>query len=115
MSRQSGNDGRAREQDAASVYGYTDAPRGISQETSGQAREEDAASVHGYIASLWANCQVDLNRPWEEGSSSWDTDSEDDDGPGRKMIKPVFVPKKERETIAEREKARPASPTAPVV
>jgi len=31
------------------------------------------------------------------------------------MIKPVFVPKKERETIAEREKAGTASPTAPGV
>jgi len=43
----------------------------------------------------------------DEGSSSWETDSDASDaegGPGRKMIKPVFVPKKERETIAEREK-----------
>ena len=43
----------------------------------------------------------------EEGSSSWetDTDASDSDEPtGRKMIKPVFVPKRERETVAERER-----------
>ena len=45
--------------------------------------------------------------PDESGSSSWETDtdaSDSDDGPGRKMIKPMFIPKKERETIAERER-----------
>ena len=43
----------------------------------------------------------------EEGSSSWetDTDASDSDEPtGRKMIKPVFVPKRERDTVAERER-----------
>ena len=43
----------------------------------------------------------------EEGSSSWetDTDASDSDEPtGRKMIKPLFVPKRERETVAERER-----------
>ena len=43
----------------------------------------------------------------DEGSSSWetDTDASDSDEPtGRKMIKPVFVPKRERDTVAERER-----------
>mmetsp|Transcript_9521 Transcript_9521/g.43375 ORF Transcript_9521/g.43375 Transcript_9521/m.43375 type:complete len:485 (-) Transcript_9521:138-1592(-) len=43
----------------------------------------------------------------EEGSSSWETDSDasdSDERGARKMIKPVFVPKKERDTIAERER-----------
>lgn len=43
----------------------------------------------------------------EEGSSSWetDTDASDSDEPtGRKMIKPVFVPKRERDTVAKRER-----------
>ncbi|KAK9814190.1 hypothetical protein WJX72_001977 [[Myrmecia] bisecta] len=38
----------------------------------------------------------------EEGSSEYETDSDDEEY-GRQMLKPVFVPKKERETIAERE------------
>ena len=48
----------------------------------------------------------------DDGSSSWETDtdaSDSDDpggggGPGRVMVKPTFVPKRQRETIAEREK-----------
>ena len=41
-----------------------------------------------------------------DGSSSWetDTDASDSEDDPRKMIKPVFVPKKARETIAERER-----------
>ena len=41
-----------------------------------------------------------------DGSSSWetDTDASDSEDDPRKMIKPVFVPKKARETLAERER-----------
>mmetsp|Transcript_18757 Transcript_18757/g.22468 ORF Transcript_18757/g.22468 Transcript_18757/m.22468 type:complete len:478 (+) Transcript_18757:102-1535(+) len=40
----------------------------------------------------------------EEDSSEYETDSEDE-GPGRgKILKPIFVPQKERDTIKEREK-----------
>uniref|UniRef100_A0A7S0WH42 Micro-fibrillar-associated protein 1 C-terminal domain-containing protein n=1 Tax=Chlamydomonas leiostraca TaxID=1034604 RepID=A0A7S0WH42_9CHLO len=39
----------------------------------------------------------------EEGSSEYETDSEDE-AYGRKLLKPVFVPKPGRETIAEKEK-----------
>ena len=39
----------------------------------------------------------------EEEESEYETDSEDDVG-GRALVKPVFVPKAERETVAEREK-----------
>lgn len=39
----------------------------------------------------------------QEDSSEYETDSEEE-GPGRAMLKPVFVPKQERETIVEREK-----------
>lgn len=38
----------------------------------------------------------------EEEESEYETDS-DDEQMGRQMLKPVFVTKKERETIAERE------------
>jgi len=50
MSKQSGTSGQtAREEDAASVYGYTGTLGANSQGTSGQtAMEEDAASVYGY-------------------------------------------------------------------
>jgi hypothetical protein len=43
---------KAREEDAASVYGYTRTLRANSQGTSGQAREEGAASVDGYTGVL---------------------------------------------------------------
>lgn len=39
----------------------------------------------------------------EEMESEWETDS-DDEQLGRRLIKPVFVPKDERETIVEKEK-----------
>lgn len=39
-----------------------------------------------------------------EGSSEYETDSDEDEFGTRAMAKPVFVPKQERETIAEREK-----------
>ncbi len=38
----------------------------------------------------------------EEEESEYETDSEDE-GPGRTLLKPIFVKKEERETIAERE------------
>jgi hypothetical protein len=41
-----------RMQRALSAWGYTGAPRSNSQGMSGQAREEDAASVHGYTGAL---------------------------------------------------------------
>eukprot|EP00798_Chlamydomonas_sp_ICE-L_P013908 gene13908-19835_t len=47
-----------------------------------------------------------LSLSMKEGSSEYETDSEDDDdGPGfgRRLLKPVFVPKEARETIAERD------------
>lgn len=40
----------------------------------------------------------------EEGSSEYETDSDEDEFGRRAMAKPVFVPKHERETIAERER-----------
>jgi microfibrillar-associated protein 1 len=40
----------------------------------------------------------------EEQESEYETDSEEEYGGGIAMIKPVFVPKAERDTIAEREK-----------
>jgi len=43
----------------------------------------------------------------EEDSSEYTTDSEDESG-AHQMLKPVFVPKSERETIAEREKLEEA-------
>jgi hypothetical protein len=39
---------RAREEDVASVYGYTGTLRANSEGTREQAMEEDAASVYGY-------------------------------------------------------------------
>jgi TPP-dependent indolepyruvate ferredoxin oxidoreductase alpha subunit len=64
-----GTRGQAREDDAASVYGYTGTPvhrytetllRACSQvqlenKASGQAREETAASVYGYTGTLRAS------------------------------------------------------------
>jgi len=56
---------------------------------------------------------VDLNEDGseqendEEDSSEYTTDSEDESG-APQMLKPVFVPKTERETIAEREKLEEA-------
>lgn len=38
----------------------------------------------------------------EEEESDYETDSEDEQL-GRQMLKPIFVPKKDRDTIAERE------------
>lgn len=40
----------------------------------------------------------------EESESEYETDSEEDDMAGIAMVKPVFVPKLERDTIAERER-----------
>jgi hypothetical protein len=58
--------GQTREEDAASVYGYTGKllrKRGQTPAvsgTSGQAREEDAASVYGYTGTLRAIEQTEL-------------------------------------------------------
>ena len=53
---------RAREEDAASVYGYTDTLRANNLGTmSGQAMEEDVASVYGYYRYTMSNIQVELN------------------------------------------------------
>ncbi|KAJ9516636.1 hypothetical protein QJQ45_015197 [Haematococcus lacustris] len=38
----------------------------------------------------------------EEESSEYETDSDEEGAPGRRLLKPVFVPKESRETIAER-------------
>uniref|UniRef100_A0A7S3QP77 Micro-fibrillar-associated protein 1 C-terminal domain-containing protein n=1 Tax=Dunaliella tertiolecta TaxID=3047 RepID=A0A7S3QP77_DUNTE len=40
----------------------------------------------------------------EEEESEYETDSEDEAYAGRRLLKPVFVPKESRETIAERER-----------
>ena len=42
-----------REEDAASVQGYTGTPVHYEQTV----REEDASSVQGYTGTLWANSQ----------------------------------------------------------
>jgi len=39
----------------------------------------------------------------DESESEYETDSDEGEEFGRRMLKPVFVTKKERETIAERE------------
>jgi len=39
---------------------YTQTVRSSRQGTSGQAREEDAASVRGYTGTLYASCQIEL-------------------------------------------------------
>ncbi|KAL6124872.1 hypothetical protein ACLB2K_077380 [Fragaria x ananassa] len=46
---------------------------------------------------------VEEDKEEEEGESEYSTDSEDEHG-GMMMLKPVFVPKAERDTIAERER-----------
>ncbi|GIL49029.1 hypothetical protein Vafri_5515 [Volvox africanus] len=38
----------------------------------------------------------------EEESSEYETDSDEDDGPGGRLLKPVFVPKHARDTVVER-------------
>mmetsp|Transcript_17478 Transcript_17478/g.37773 ORF Transcript_17478/g.37773 Transcript_17478/m.37773 type:complete len:486 (-) Transcript_17478:38-1495(-) len=60
-----------------------------------QQRKEEEAAV--------AAQQEEEEEEEEEDSSEYETDSEDE-AYGRRLLKPVFVPKESRETIAEREK-----------
>ena len=57
MSKQSGNDCKARGEDAACLYGYICTPQAnnqveLNKGTSGLAREEDAATVSGCAGTL---------------------------------------------------------------
>ncbi|GAX85435.1 hypothetical protein CEUSTIGMA_g12851.t1 [Chlamydomonas eustigma] len=62
-----------------------------------QQRQQDEA-----LAAATANAQLDDEEDNEDSESEYETDSEDE-AAGVRLLKPVFVPKVARETIAERE------------